>query len=592
MSIILKSSGNFPKYQHYLTIGSTRTEVFPLNFLSSALSDELETDQIFYRRKFNGTLTFCNVNGDDDFDLLNAVELSYPGNKVIYEIERNGAAYWNGYFSTAKGKFDLDKCTFEVKPLPDDDYVDLFDKADIQYNILLAGDPVSTHAYMAGFVDVNYTRNRWLTRLAEDSVLEYLAGKIVTGVTVSSTFFNQAPNNPVTLAANHLLYLTIAQKSDIIRPTSSNQANSAMMSWNELMDILWGMFQVKWNYVPGTPDVINVEHINWAGFTGGTGLDLRTQLMTVATNKYIYLEEQMPKYEKFAFMEADNIDFVGAPISYNSLCVDQNPETNVKETLVNNVTTDLEYIINSPDAIADEGFVILCNDATNHVEVEGGTFFGSYKLNMHLSWANLHHRYFRHNRVLINGYMNEVDTPFWTALKTKKQDCSAIVCPADDYDPADEIITELGFKHFGNNTLAGNVPAKVQTSTIHPTGEMKLSLLYGPPDDDAAIAAGVPDYAGGPPADPVAIAAAYINPTYFSAEWNWVVDGTVSGYLLDVSLDGFGTFVGIYHDLDVRFVDEWVVTGLTTGTNYSYRLRAYAQGGISGYSNIINVTTT
>ena len=61
--------GNLATYRHYLTIGSTRTEVFPLNFLASSLNDELEKENVFYRRKFNGKLTFVNTNGDDDFEI-------------------------------------------------------------------------------------------------------------------------------------------------------------------------------------------------------------------------------------------------------------------------------------------------------------------------------------------------------------------------------------------------------------------------------------------------------------------------------------------------------------------------------------------
>ena len=55
-------------FRFYLTVGSTVTEVFPLNFLESSLVDSQESGQIFYRRKFNGSLTFVNNNGDDDFD--------------------------------------------------------------------------------------------------------------------------------------------------------------------------------------------------------------------------------------------------------------------------------------------------------------------------------------------------------------------------------------------------------------------------------------------------------------------------------------------------------------------------------------------
>jgi hypothetical protein len=445
-------------YRFYLTVGSSVTEVFPLNFLESTLNDEQEGENVFYRRKFNGNLTFINNNGDDDFDLLLSIDQNTPCAKLLFEIKRAGVNYWSGCFSTTDGKFDLDKCTFEVAPLPNDDYLDILDKAEDQYNILTVTPIITTRTVFGNI----YTRNRLLW-----DVIEYLAGNVKSGATVSSDFFTAA-TNPATLSDNDLLHLTIAQKSDIIRPSSSEAATEAMMSWNELMEILWAMFQVKWDYDAAT-DTINVEHVSWWSYSAG--LDLRTQLISKAGNKFSYLKEKMPKYEKFSFMESFSLGFAGHPIWYDSSCVDQNPNSNTKETTIN-VTTDLEYIINNPLEIADEGFVILCN------YLAGATYFIrlSVKLNMPLSWTQLHNCYFRHNRVLIEGYMNNSLVTFWTAQKTKLQPTFAIVCPSDNFDPSDEVTTELG-ESWG-------VKGKVKDSSLNPNGEMKLSLIYGPPDNE------------------------------------------------------------------------------------------------------------
>lgn len=488
MSIIPYTPGNIPEYRFYLTQNTMTYEVFPLNFLSTSLDDQKGDNQAFYRRKFNGSLTFGTnslvrdvsgviQNRRDDWDLIWGFEQIDSCEKLYLTITRTVAGvtdtYWEGYFSTADGKFDIDNCTFEVTPIVEDDYTTLFEGADTQYNILDVATIVSTNAYVFGLYDVDYTRNRWLCKLDSDNVLEFLADKVIPGVTVTSDFFTDSPNNYVTLTTNHLLYLTIAQKSDIIRPASTNPATSAMMSFNELMDILWGLFQVQWQYDALT-DTIIVEHVSY--FPQNAGLDLRNQLTTVATNKYSYKKEAMPKYEKFSFVEADNEDFVGVPIYYDSYCVNTDPESNTKELAVN-VTTDLQYIIDNPDAIADEGFVILCNylDVTYFVELEGGALSGDVKLNNHLSWANLHNRYYRHNRVLIEGYMNDVLTTFWSAIKTKVQDCSAIVCT--DYDPADEITTELGETYFRG------AKASVDTSSLKPNNEIKFKLAYGPDEN-------------------------------------------------------------------------------------------------------------
>ena len=453
-----------PNYKHFLTIGSSQIEVHPLNFLQSTLVDELEKDQVFYRRKFSGTLLFNNLRGN--FDLLNAVREVDPDMEILLTIQKSGADYFQGFFTPKMGNFDMDECTFEVTPLVDDDYANILSNINMQYNLLSFDSPVTTRAIQAT-KDVTYTRNRWLW-----NVIESIAGYLKPGVNVSSSFFNDA-TNPVTLAPNNLTLLTIAQKSDIIRPTSSHPATQALISWNELMEILWGMFQVKWVYDSST-DTINIEHISW--FTSITGLDLRTQLLCKATNKYLYLKQEMPKYENFAFIEANNPSFIGYPIMYVSEGVNQDPKTNSKDISIN-VTTDLEFIINNPKSISDKGFVILCNYESGgdyYVKLNASAFRSDVRLNMDLSWGNLHNSFFRHNRVLPEGNLNGVFTHFWTAQKTKQQDCYAILC--DEYDPADEITTELGESYFGG------AKASIRQSELRPSGEMKFTLLYGTPD--------------------------------------------------------------------------------------------------------------
>jgi hypothetical protein len=92
------------------------------------------------------------------------------------------------------------------------------------------------------------------------------------------------------------------------------------------------------------------------------------------------------------------------------------------------------------------------------------------------------------------------------------------------------------------------------------------------------------------PSAPTANNATGISTTSFVANWGSVAGAT--GYYLDVATNaGFTTFVPGYNNLNVGNVTTINVTGLTCGTTYYYRIRAYNACGTSANSSVITVTT-
>ncbi len=76
----------------------------------------------------------------------------------------------------------------------------------------------------------------------------------------------------------------------------------------------------------------------------------------------------------------------------------------------------------------------------------------------------------------------------------------------------------------------------------------------------------------------------------FMAMWPSVTGA--KGYLLDVSTSSsFDNFVDGYHNLDVGDATGRVVTGLSRGTTYYYRVRAYDATAPTGYSETSAITT-
>jgi hypothetical protein len=94
------------------------------------------------------------------------------------------------------------------------------------------------------------------------------------------------------------------------------------------------------------------------------------------------------------------------------------------------------------------------------------------------------------------------------------------------------------------------------------------------------------------PDSPTADAATTINHNSFYANWTVGAGGVTTGYYLDVATNiGFTNFVPGYNGLDVGLVTTYQVTGLSSNTDYFYRLRAYNSSGSSGFSNTITLKT-
>lgn len=472
-------------YRFYLTIISSRVEVFPLNFLKTSLVDQKDRDQIYYRRKFNGSLRFyCNKkSGTTDFDLLYMIEQVDNCTDLILEIEQKDSGvntyhpYWTGHFATVDGQWDIDNSTFDVTPRPYDVYTPFDSFGDTEYNIYLSAHDIATQTIDPA---ETYDRNFWLV-----DVIEYLTDKVSPGATVVSTFLNNA-TNPVTLDINKYQHLTIAQKSDIKRPASSNPVTCGMMSFNGLMSML-RIFNLFWSF-DGT--VVRIEHYDY--WQGLEGLDLRTQLLSKRANRYEYVSD-LPMYERFRFMEAEDINFTEHIISYNPSCV--NPKSSIENTFI--VTTDLDFIYNSVHSIDgrestlidDNGWVILANQkqGVNYVIYWGVGFASSVGANNYpMSWSYLLRTLFMHGRSNLNGFINGSPIAFISTVKTKKQDIKAIICYEDSYDPEDNITTELGEVFFGGQK------ASVATATLHPDGHTEFNLLYG--EDKNITPTPVPKY--------------------------------------------------------------------------------------------------
>jgi phosphodiesterase/alkaline phosphatase D-like protein len=84
--------------------------------------------------------------------------------------------------------------------------------------------------------------------------------------------------------------------------------------------------------------------------------------------------------------------------------------------------------------------------------------------------------------------------------------------------------------------------------------------------------------------------ASQVTTSTFTANWAGVPEA--AGYRLDVSTSSsFASFLSGYNNLNVGTSRSRVVSGLSAGRNYYYRVRAYNASGTSGHSGVQSVIT-
>ncbi len=187
----------------------------------------------------------------------------------------------------------------------------------------------------------------------------------------------------------------------------------------EFLDSLKLMFNCKW--FVDEAGYIRMEHISW--FRRTVNVDTMDSYENKLYNKskkhFKYDRTEIPLREQFESPYAGYKDFIGVDIKYNGACV------NLRKTVkyvVPKFSADLKYIREKGSDIKDfNSFLLLACDSSNDVITETGILTATDQLNGPLSWANLHDAYYRHDRYLIAGNMNEMDTTFETAKKFKRQ---------------------------------------------------------------------------------------------------------------------------------------------------------------------------
>lgn len=152
---------------------------------------------------------------------------------------------------------------------------------------------------------------------------------------------------------------------------------------------------------------------------------------------------------------------------------------------------------------------------------------------------------------------------------------SQVTVTADDY-----IAIEIGETQSAFSSVTATVQFNGATSISSDSAANTTPASFFTAPASIALSTDTPNA-------PTSTAASSIAATSLSANWTAPASGAnPTGYYLDVATDsGFTSFVSGFNALDVGNVTTKSVTGLTAGTTYYYRVRAYNANGSSSNSS-------
>ncbi len=347
---------------------------------------------IFSRREFSGTLTFGDIrfNGiSDDYAYIMGFGEQYC-QRLSYEIYCNNELYWEGYlYHTLSYDVDEDNCTIKTTPLLLDEYDCMVLNGDIEYPIVgIGGSNVKVYDRDTGHCP--YTVDGTIPScLKLNDVVWYFVNNASymncdPGLSIVSSFFwlddypdgTTPTENYVMGAANvwdEIFIASINKARDEFGSTESGTDWPDGLSFNQLMGMLRDFFNCYW-YIDENGD-FRIEHLHYFenDFADRDHTDLPDDIdltainneytgksVSIFKNKWKYLESELPSQEVLTMAASDGEDFVGLPIYYDIDCTYNYPTINIREYDQNQFMTDVQMLVDDPDSVSINGFLVLC----------------------------------------------------------------------------------------------------------------------------------------------------------------------------------------------------------------------------------------
>jgi hypothetical protein len=259
-------------------------------------------------------------------------------------------------------------------------------------------------------------------------VLTYLVDQLPCEINIISNFFNINPdatnpdNVPYQKAALGMADVHLVHLSDFIKDDEDGPDTKATFpySLNSILKFMPGNIQLE---IEG--DTLRIEHRSY--FRRLKTLDLTVAghiEMISGKKKHKYDKTKLPKEEKFTWKgetDGPGRDFDGHPIKYSGGCIvkDAKPVTIPFEIYYSNI----RFIFERKYLYAENlGGLIILSVGAGKILFDTCPLSGTLKLNGHFAISTLHDNYYKWDRPLPSGVMNNQPTDFYRWTRQKKQD--------------------------------------------------------------------------------------------------------------------------------------------------------------------------
>ncbi len=530
------------KYRYYFSFDGVSFIEVTLN-RPPVMIEKQDEGQVFFRRKLQSDLV---ISSKLNLFIFRNVVVDYFNNdkqnvRIKFRIFKNDVLDWEGSQSLRSCKINIDLGTISFKPEPEDDYKDFLNTNEKEIDIINAKlteytltitqmsypeemifqtyDEYSEWLWLnpdfeskweqcshPGFYPATYKRQRisinpgqgWYRlndefatpgcevmevvievgpfRRLDDSI-NFMLNELELGLTFYSKFFSDSTNYVTGSNPNQLRNIYLAQKSDIKRSDATEKASIGIVTMKGVLEWLTNLLNAQYIIEAGK---LRVEHLTYFENTV-VGLDL-TGSEIDTSQEYEEDSGVIVRSESWELMDSRTSQFT--PQRMIEYSPDRSPQITKKYPL-QLLTSDIRHVINNPDDISDEGFVIVVADDNGEIlsEIPFNRIYPEH--NMHLSIVNLQQHYWKYLRPLKHALVNGIDQEFVSEIRKRKQKSivfqltDSIQCDANKLVRTDLYVYEPNDDEYYITSQTGKITSKTHDLN---TDKVTIELVYSEDD--------------------------------------------------------------------------------------------------------------